>query len=55
MPGVDGLPAEAYQRLTLPVKPRLAARLWDIVTGATPIPPEWANLVHPLYKKGDWA
>ena len=55
VPGVDGLPAEAYQRLTLPVKHRLAARLWDIVTGATPIPPEWANLVHPLYKKGDWA
>ena len=47
--------AEAYQRLTLPIKRRLAARLWDIVTGATPIPPEWANLVHPLYKKGDWA
>ena len=55
MPGVDGLLAEAYQRLTLPVKRRLAARLWDIVTGATPIPPEWANLVHPLYEKGDWA
>ena len=55
VPGVDGLPAEAYQRLTLPVKRRLAVRLWDIVTGATPIPPEWANLVHPLYKKGDWA
>ena len=54
-PGVDGLPAEAYQRLTLPVKRRLAARLWDIVTGATLIPTEWANLVHPLYKKGDWA
>ena len=48
VPGVDGLLAEAYQRLTLPVKRRLAARLWDIVTGATPIPPEWANLVHPL-------
>ena len=44
--------AEAYQRLTLPIKRRLAARLWDIVTGATPIPPEWASLVHPLYKKG---
>ena len=55
VPSVDGLPAEAYQRLRLPVKRRLAARLWDIVTGATPIPPEWANLVHPLYKKGDWA
>ena len=52
LPGVDGLPAEAYQRLTLPVKRRLAARLWDIVTGATPIPPEWANMVHPLYKNG---
>ena len=55
VPGVDGLPAEAYQRLTLPVKRCLAARLSDIVTGATPIPPEWANLLHPLYKKGDWA
>ena len=55
VPGVDGLPAEAYQRLTLLVKRCLAARLWDIVTGATPIPPEWANLVHPLYKKEDWA
>ena len=55
VPGADGLPAKAYQHLTLPVKRRLAARLWDIVTGTTPIPPEWANLVDPLYKKGDWA
>ena len=55
VPGIDKLPAEAYQHLTLPVKRRLAARLWDIVTGTTPTPPEWANLVHPLYKKGDWA
>ena len=55
VPGVDGLPAETYQQLTPPVKRRLAARLWDVVTGTTPIPPEWANLVHPLYKKGDWA
>ena len=52
MPGVDGRPAEAYERLTPPVKRRLAARLMDIVTGTTAIPPEWANLVHPLYKKG---
>ena len=55
VPGVDGLPAEAYQHLTLPINRRLAAHLWDIVTGTTLIPPEWANLVHPLYKKGDWA
>ena len=54
MPGIDGLPVEAYQSLTLCIKCRLAACLWDIVTGATPIPPEWANLVHPLYKRGDW-
>ena len=53
--GVHGLPAEAYQRLTLLVKGRLAALLWDIVTGTIPIPPEWANLVQSLYKKGDWA
>ena len=55
VPGVEGLPAGAYQHVTLPIKRRLAARLWDILTGTTPIPPEWANLVHPLYKKGDWA
>ena len=55
VPAVEGLPAEGLQRLTLPVKHRLAARLWDIVTGTTPIPPEWSNLIHPLYKKGDWA
>ena len=53
--GVDGLPDEAYQRLTLPAKRRLAAHLWDLITGTTPIPPEWASLVSPLYKKGDWA
>ena len=55
MPGVDVLPAEAYQRLNLPVKRRQATRLWEIVTGTTPIPPECANLVHPHYSKGDWA
>ena len=27
VPGVNGLPAEAYERLTLPVRRRLAARL----------------------------
>ena len=52
---MDGLPAEAYQRLTLPVKRSLAVRLWNILTGTIPISPEWANLVHSLYKKGDWA
>ena len=55
MPGGNGLPAEAYQCLTLHVKRRLAARLRNIVTSTTPIPPEGANLVHPLYKNGDWA
>ena len=54
VPGVDGLPAEAYQRPTLPVKRLLAACLWDVITGTTPIPPESANLLHPLHKKGDW-
>ena len=53
MRGVDKLPAQTYQRLTLPIKRRLAAHLWDIVKGTTSIPPELANLVHPLYKKGD--
>ena len=47
VPGVEGLPAGAYQNLTVPIKRRLVARLWDIVTGTTPIPPEWDYLVHP--------
>jgi hypothetical protein len=54
-PGVDGLPAELYRRLPLNLKRHLAARLWDIAIGKTDVPPDWANLVHPLYKKGDWA
>ena len=54
-PGVDRLPAELYRRLPLNLKRHLAARLWDIATRKTNVPPDWANLVHPLYKKGDWA
>ena len=54
-PGVDGLLAELYRRLPLNLKRHLAARLWDIAIGKTDVPPNWANLVHPLYKKGDCA
>ena len=54
-PGVDILPAELYRRLPLNLKRHLAARLWDIAIGKTDVPPDWADLVHPLYKKGDWA
>ena len=54
-PGSDRLPAELYRRLPLNLKRHLAARLWDIAIGRTDVPPDWANLVHPLYKKGDWA
>ena len=54
-PGVDGLPAEVYCRLPVNLKRHLAARLWDITIGRTDIPPGWANLVHLLYKKRDWA
>ena len=54
-PRVDGLPAELYRRLSLNLKRHLAARLWDIAIGKTDVPPDWAKLVHPLYKKGDWA
>ena len=53
--GVDGLPAELYRRLPLNLKRHLAARLWDIAIGKTDVPPDWANPVHRLYKKGDWA
>ena len=51
-PGVDGLPAELYSRLPLNLKRHLATRPWDIAIGKTDVPPDWANLVHPLYKKG---
>ena len=54
-PGVDGLPAELYRRLPLNLKRHLAARLWDIAIRKTDVPPDWGNLVHPLYKKGDRA
>ena len=54
-PGYDGLPAEAYYHLLTHLLCILAHRLWDIVTGQTLLPPDWAKVVRPLYKKGDWA
>ena len=54
-PGVDELPAELYRRLPLNPKRHLAASLWDIAIGKMDVPPDWANLVHPLNTKGDWA
>ena len=54
-PGYNGLPAEAYCHLPAHILRILAHRLWDIVKGQTPLPPDWANIVRPLYKKGDWA
>ena len=53
--GVDGLAAELYCSLPLYLKWHLAACPWDIAIGKTDIPPDEGNLVHPLYKKGDWA
>ena len=46
---------EAYYHLPAHLLRILAHRLWDIVTGQTPLPPDWANVVRLLYKKGDWA
>ena len=54
-PGYHGLPAEAYYHIPAHLLRILAHRLWDIATGQTPLPPDWANVVGPLYKKGDWA
>ena len=54
-PGYDGLPAEAYYHLPVHLLRILAHRLWDIFMRQTPLPPDWANDVRPLYKKGDWA
>ena len=53
--GYNGLPAEAYYHLPAHPLSILAHCLSDIVTGRTPLPPDWANVVRPLYKKGDWA
>ena len=54
-PGYDGFPAEAYCHLPARLLRILAHRLWDIVTGRTPLRPDWADVARPLYKKGDWA
>ena len=54
-PGYDGLPAEAYYHLPAQILRILAHRLWDIVRGQSPLPPDWANVVRHLYKKRDWA
>ena len=54
-PGVDRPPGELYRRLPLNLKRHLAARLWDIAIRRTDVSPDWANLVQPLYRKGDWA
>ena len=53
--GYDGHPTEAYYHLPAHLLRILAHRLWDIVTGQTLLPPDWANVVRPLYKKGDWS
>ena len=54
-PGYNGLPAQAYYHLPAHLLCILDDRIWDIVTGQTPLPPDRANVVRPLYKKGDWA
>ena len=54
-PGYDSLPAEADYHLPAHLLRILAHRLWNIFTRQTPLPPDWANIVGPLYKKGDWA
>ena len=54
-PGYDGLPAEAYYHLPAHLLRLPGHRLWDIVTGQTPLPPDCANVVHPLHKKGECA
>ena len=54
-PGYYGLPSETYYHPPAHLLGILAHRLWDIVTGQTPLLPGWANVVRPLYKKWDWA
>ena len=52
-PGYDGLPEEVYYHIPAHVLRIIAHRLWNIVTGQTPLSPDRANVVRPLYKKGD--
>ena len=52
---LDRLPAELYRRHPLQLNRHLAARLCDTAMGKTNVPPDWANLVLPLCKKGGWA
>ena len=52
-PGYDGLPAGAYYHRPTHLLCILAHCLWDIVMGQIPLPPDWANVFRPLYKKGD--
>ena len=54
-PGYDGLPAEAYYHLPAHLLRILAHGVWNIGTGQTPLPPDWANVVRPLHKKGTWS
>ena len=51
---LDGLAAELYRRLPLNLKRHVTARLLGIAIRRTDIPPDRANRIHPLYKKGDW-
>ena len=54
-PWVDGLPAEWYCRLLLNLTRQVVAPLWEVAIGGTPIPPDWANVAHSLYRKGHLA
>ena len=54
-PGYHCLPAEAYYHLPAHFLRMLAHRLCNIFAGQTPLPPDLANVVRPLPKKGDWA
>ena len=54
-PRVDRLPAELYRSLPLHPKGHLAPCLWDIAIGKSDMPPNWTNVVQPLYKRGHWA
>ena len=55
IPGYAGPPAEAHYHLHAHLLRILARCLCDIVVGLSPLPPDCANDVRPLYKNRKWA
>ena len=54
-PGGRRPPGRALPQAPTEPKETLGRAPVEYAIKETDVPPHWANLVHPLYKKGDWA